>query len=181
MFNNFTDEEGSYESCSVIQPASPGSGALLIGDFNSAVDTEIIKLHNIKTIITAALGMEHLQIPSNIVHITYPLLDANSENIKRFFDESTTTIRNSNWFLRVGLRNGSVLVHCAAGISRVCVLLFSRRRWSLLTLWRRGKLDSGKLLLLYGLIGMSGRILASSGSLNCMRRNSLMGLSRGST
>lgn len=42
--------------------------------------------------------MEHLQIPANIEHITYPLLDANSENIRRFFDESTATIKNSNYF-----------------------------------------------------------------------------------
>ena len=70
----------------MVQPPGPGSGALLIGDFNSATDGEIIKLHNIKTIITAAVGMEHLQVPPNVVHIIYPLLDANSENIKRFFD-----------------------------------------------------------------------------------------------
>ncbi len=87
MFNNYTDEEvPSYENCSVIQPPSHGNGALLIGDFNSATDSETIKLHNIKTIVTAAAGMEHLQVPGNVLHITYPLLDANSENIKRFFD-----------------------------------------------------------------------------------------------
>jgi protein-tyrosine phosphatase len=94
-------------------------GALLIGDFNSATDAEIIKLHNIKTIITAAVGMEHLQVPANVAHIIYPLLDANSENIKRFFDESTITIKNSNNMIIIGLKNGGVLVHCAAGISRV--------------------------------------------------------------
>ena len=98
MFNNYTEEEPTYQCCSVVQAASPGTGALLIGDFNSATDADIIKLHNIKTIITAAVGMEHLQVPANVTHIVYPLLDANSENIKRFFDESTTTIKNSNRF-----------------------------------------------------------------------------------
>lgn len=42
--------------------------------------------------------MEHLQFPANVEHITYELLDANSENIRRFFDESTNTIKNSNLF-----------------------------------------------------------------------------------
>lgn len=38
MFNNFTDDAVTYECCSVVQPASSGNGALLIGDFNSATD-----------------------------------------------------------------------------------------------------------------------------------------------
>ncbi len=57
MFNNFTEEEPAYECCSVIVPSTGGIGGLLIGDFNSAVDADKIKEHNIKTIITAAAGM----------------------------------------------------------------------------------------------------------------------------
>ena len=75
MYNNYTDSNVEYQSCSVIVPAYAGAGALLIGDFNSATDGEKLKEHNIKTIITAAAGMEHLQVPPNILHITFPLLD----------------------------------------------------------------------------------------------------------
>lgn len=38
MFNNFTESEIAYESCSVVQPSTPSLGALLIGDFNSVTD-----------------------------------------------------------------------------------------------------------------------------------------------
>ena len=76
MLNNYTDSSNIYHPCNVILPASSGMGELLIGDFNSATDGDLIKAHNIKTIITAAAGMEHLQVPVNILHITFPLLDA---------------------------------------------------------------------------------------------------------
>lgn len=95
MFNNYTNPQ-SYECCNEVQAPFEENGALLIGDFNSAIDPLIIKEFNIKTIITAALGMEHLHISPQIEHITYPLLDANSENISRFFDQSTTKIKSSN-------------------------------------------------------------------------------------
>lgn len=39
MFNNYCDSEITYESCSVAQPATGATGALLIGDFNSVTDT----------------------------------------------------------------------------------------------------------------------------------------------
>ena len=57
MYNNYTHDNDSYQSCHVIVPAMPTEGSLLIGDFNSATDLEIIKKHNITTIITAATGM----------------------------------------------------------------------------------------------------------------------------
>lgn len=84
MLNNYTETD-IYHSCDVILPASSASGELLIGDFNSATDSDTLAKHNVKTIITAASGMEHLEVPPNILHITFPLLDAKSENIKRFF------------------------------------------------------------------------------------------------
>lgn len=65
MFNNYTESE-TYQSCNVVQPAGGGNGPLLIGDFNSAIDPKIIKEYDIKTIITAAMGMEHLKIPTSV-------------------------------------------------------------------------------------------------------------------
>ena len=84
MYNNYTNH-GEYECCSVIIPSSDSHGALLIGDFNSATSVPILEQHNIKTIITAASGMDHLKVPPHLHHIIYPLFDTNSENIKRFF------------------------------------------------------------------------------------------------
>lgn len=51
----------------------------------------IIK-YKIKTIITAAMGMEHLKIPNNLTHIIYPLADAKSQNIRKYFDDCSKTI-----------------------------------------------------------------------------------------
>ncbi len=75
MFNNFTCEK-EYECCNVIIDASENRGALLIGDFNAATDDEILRKYAIKTVITAATGLDHLQIPSSVTHIVYPLQDA---------------------------------------------------------------------------------------------------------
>ena len=46
-------------------------------------------------IITAAAGMEHLKIPNTLTHIVYPLVDANTENIQRYFDDCNKTIETS--------------------------------------------------------------------------------------
>lgn len=85
MFNNFTSEK-EYQSCNVIVNKSEGRGALLIGDFNAATDEEVLTANEIKTVITAATGLDHLQIPSSVTHIVYPLQDAKTENIKSYFD-----------------------------------------------------------------------------------------------
>ena len=77
MFNNFTGEK-IYCSCNVVVSAEGERGALLIGDFNSATDEEVHRKHNIKTIITSAAGLDHLEIPASVTHIVYPLRDAKS-------------------------------------------------------------------------------------------------------
>lgn len=84
-----------YECCSLVLPGNEHEGALFVGDFNSATDFELLKKHKIKTIITAAAGMEHLKIPNAITHIIYPLFDKKSENIRRFFDDCNKTIETS--------------------------------------------------------------------------------------
>jgi hypothetical protein len=48
---------------------------LLLGDLNAATDAVLMRDHNVKTIITAASGLEHLQIPPEQTHIVFPLLD----------------------------------------------------------------------------------------------------------
>jgi hypothetical protein len=73
LFNNYTKQQ--YKSSHVIIPSKENTGALLLGDLNAATDQEIIKKHNIKTIITAASGLEHLKIPSELTHVVFPLMD----------------------------------------------------------------------------------------------------------
>ena len=50
-------------------------GELLLADLNAATDTKLLEEHNVKTIITAAAGLEHLAIPPEQTHIVFPLLD----------------------------------------------------------------------------------------------------------
>lgn len=77
MFNNFTSEK-EYSSCDVVLPPEDGRGALLIGDFNSATSESTLAQYDIKTVITSAAGLDHLQIPSSVTHIVYPLRDTKS-------------------------------------------------------------------------------------------------------
>lgn len=72
--------------------------------------------HSIRTIITAAEGFGHLEIDAGIKHITYPLLDSKTENISAFFEQSHHNIEQA-------LARGGLLLHCAAGISRVLMRL----------------------------------------------------------
>lgn len=56
--------------------------------------------------------MDHISYEEGIKHIVYPLLDGKQEDIAVFFD-------NFYEIVQEGLNRGSILVHCAAGISRV--------------------------------------------------------------
>ena len=62
--------------------------------------------------VTAARDMEHLDFDDSVLHITYPLLDGKQEQIASFFEKFY-------WLVESNITNGSLLVHCAAGISRV--------------------------------------------------------------
>lgn len=67
----------------------------MLGDFNAATNAELLSKLCIRTIVTAAAGLEHLEIDPSVEHITYPLADLKSENIAAFFDESYRTIEES--------------------------------------------------------------------------------------
>ena len=49
-----------------------------------------------RTIVTAAAGLEHLEIPAEQTHVVFPLLDLKNENIEAYFDLSYQTIEESN-------------------------------------------------------------------------------------
>jgi protein-tyrosine phosphatase len=56
--------------------------------------------------------MDHLKYPETVSHIVYSLLDSKSEDISILFDGFYQLVEDS-------MKKGSLLVHCAAGISRV--------------------------------------------------------------
>lgn len=58
LHNNYTQEE--YRSYHVIIPANEKKGELILGDLNAATDQQLIQEHRVKTVITAAHGLEHL-------------------------------------------------------------------------------------------------------------------------
>lgn len=62
--------------------------------------------------MTAAKDMEHLQYSEDVHHVVYPLLDGKQEQISSFFEKFFKIVEEN-------LLRGSILVHCAAGISRV--------------------------------------------------------------
>ena len=76
----------------MIIPASGQIGSLLLGDLNAATDQDVIQQYNIKTIITAACGLDHLKIPSELTHVVFPLMDTKQENIQSYFELSYRTI-----------------------------------------------------------------------------------------
>jgi hypothetical protein len=86
---------------------------LWLGDYSAAVDTKELASHGIKAVLTAAAGLNvSYSSALNIVHKVYQAFDMPSFNISKYFDDSYA-------FLEEALGRGNVLVHCAAGISRV--------------------------------------------------------------
>jgi protein-tyrosine phosphatase len=65
-------------------------------------------------VVTAAKDMDHIAYDESIHHIVYPLLDGKQEDIAIFFD-------NFYEIVQTNIQKGSILVHCAAGISRVMI------------------------------------------------------------
>lgn len=62
--------------------------------------------------------MDHLEYDPSVNHIVYPLLDMKSENITKYFTQFYELIEKE-------LARNNILVHCAAGISRVTQMAFS--------------------------------------------------------
>lgn len=85
MHNNYTQPD--YHSYHLVQPADPltNTGALLLGDLNAATDQTLMRQHHVKTIVTAATGLQHLQVSSEQTHVVFPLLDLKTEKIQSYF------------------------------------------------------------------------------------------------
>jgi hypothetical protein len=78
LHNNYTQEEYKPYHIIIAADTQNNRGELLLGDLNAATDEALMRDHNVKTIITAASGLEHLQIPPEQTHIVFPLLDLKS-------------------------------------------------------------------------------------------------------
>ena len=85
---------------------------MYLGDYYAASNVDKLKETHIKAVLTAAAGLGIDHTGNNITHKVYNAWDMPSYNISRHFEDAYE-------FIDSQLQNGNVLVHCAAGISRV--------------------------------------------------------------
>ncbi|CAD8175528.1 unnamed protein product [Paramecium octaurelia] len=91
-------------------------GSLWLGNCESALDEEFLKVKGIKTVITVAAG---LQLKLNgLVHHIIEIFDSDTANISQHF-------QTANEWIERGFKIGGVLVHCMAGISRSAAIVIS--------------------------------------------------------
>jgi protein-tyrosine phosphatase len=90
------------------------------------MDRRTLKDKNIRTVLTTASGLSVNYSGMNIVHRQWNMLDIESYFIGRYFEETYREIEE-------GLKRGSVLVHCAAGISRSasCVIAYLMKKYNM--------------------------------------------------
>ncbi|CAK86471.1 unnamed protein product (macronuclear) [Paramecium tetraurelia] len=91
--------------------------SLWLGSLKAAKNSCLLRQNNIKTVITVANNIT-LKI-ENFKHHIFSIEDSTSFRIIDYFQQINEVIDE-------GLRNGSVLVHCMAGISRssACVIAY---------------------------------------------------------
>ncbi|CAD8113685.1 unnamed protein product [Paramecium sonneborni] len=106
MYRNFGQ---SYQAMNIIHEEN--GNQLWLGDYTAAQDKLTLDKKGIRTVLTVASQLNIKYNDQNINHKTYSILDSEQANVAQFFDDSFYLIKN-------GLKSGSVLVHCAAGVSR---------------------------------------------------------------
>ena len=90
---------------------------LFIGCQDAATNFQELTRNKISCILNVAVGVMPTKI-ENIEHKSMPLYDEPGFNIREHFEEGID-------FLREQLQNGSVLVHCNAGISRSTTIILA--------------------------------------------------------
>ncbi len=91
---------------------------LYISSFAPAYNKETLESHNISHIVVAAAGLVK-KFPENFTYLQLTLLDSPQEDIKKYFDET------GNFIHECISNNGTVLVHCHAGISRSSTIIIA--------------------------------------------------------
>jgi hypothetical protein len=51
------------------------TGELILGDVNAASDQTLLQEHRVKTIITAAAGLDQVSVSAEQTHIVFPILE----------------------------------------------------------------------------------------------------------
>lgn len=112
----------------IIKPQR-GVGGLFLGDYDSATNFAALKKYNITAILTVASGTNlKLGDQGSLNHRIIAAQDNKNFDMSVHFEEALE-------FIDEHRKNGNVLVHCIAGISRsstiVIAYLIKQKKWSL--------------------------------------------------
>ena len=91
---------------------------LYLGNLQASHDLAQLKQHGITHILTVATGIKPL-FPKEFVYKVIQVADVSSTSLMRHFPAAIS-------FIKEGIRQGGVLVHCHAGVSRssACVIAY---------------------------------------------------------
>ncbi|XP_054827968.1 dual specificity protein phosphatase 19 [Eublepharis macularius] len=89
---------------------------LLLGSQDAAHDLETVKKYRVTHILNVAYGVENA-FPDDLTYRSIPILDLPETEILSYFPECFEFIE------QVKLKDGVVLVHCNAGVSRAAAIV----------------------------------------------------------
>ncbi|XP_058020946.1 dual specificity protein phosphatase 19 [Ahaetulla prasina] len=89
---------------------------LLLGSQDAAHDLELMKKYKVTHVLNVAYGVENA-FPNDLTYKTIPILDLPETDITSYFPECFEFIE------QIKLKDGVVLVHCNAGVSRAAAII----------------------------------------------------------